>query len=65
VPDKAAVISAVGLSNTAARLAELYGEKSRFSLDSSPGGGVTATIEIPFRVPTTNTGSGNAGGEQA
>lgn len=64
VPDKAAVINAVGLSNTAARLAELYGEKSRFSLDSSPGGGVTATIEIPFRAPTTNTESGNAGGEQ-
>lgn len=62
LPDKAAVISAVGLSNTAARLAELYGEKSRFSLDSSPGGGVTATIEIPFRAPTTNTESGNAGG---
>jgi two-component system, LytTR family, sensor kinase len=34
LPDKAAVISAVGLSNTAARLTELYGEKSHFSLDS-------------------------------
>jgi two-component system, LytTR family, sensor kinase len=43
------VAHAVGLSNTAARLAELYADKASFSLDSSPGGGVTATMEIPFR----------------
>jgi two-component system LytT family sensor kinase len=39
----------VGLRNTAARLAELYDGKSCFSLSSSPAGGVTATIELPFR----------------
>jgi two-component system LytT family sensor kinase len=38
----------VGLANTAARLAELYGGSSRFSLDSGDGG-FAATIEIPFR----------------
>lgn len=39
----------VGLSNTAARLAELYGQESRLSLRSSGNGGVEAMIEIPFR----------------
>jgi two-component system, LytTR family, sensor kinase len=49
LPQGAPVAHAVGLSNTAARLAELYADKASFSLDSSLGGGVTATIEIPFR----------------
>jgi two-component system LytT family sensor kinase len=52
LPEGAAVTRAVGLSNTAARLAELYGDKSSFSLDSSPNGGVTAIMEIPFRTAT-------------
>jgi two-component system, LytTR family, sensor kinase len=39
----------VGLANTAARLAELYGDRARLSLDPSPEGGVVATVEIPFR----------------
>lgn len=39
----------IGLRNTAARLAELYGGKSCFSLSSSLAGGVTASIELPFR----------------
>lgn len=49
LPKGAVVARAVGLSNTAARLAELYGDKSSFSLDPSPNGGVTAMMEIPFR----------------
>jgi two-component system LytT family sensor kinase len=49
LPVGAPVARAVGLSNTAARLAELYADKASFSLDSCPGGGVTATMEIPFR----------------
>jgi two-component system LytT family sensor kinase len=40
----------VGLTNTAARLAELYGESSRFWLAEVPGGGLEASLEIPFRV---------------
>ena len=39
----------VGLSNTAARLKELYGNQSRFSVVPSAAGGVTAVIELPFR----------------
>jgi two-component system, LytTR family, sensor kinase len=39
----------VGLSNTAARLAELYGDTAHFSLKPSPSGGVAAIIELPFR----------------
>jgi two-component system LytT family sensor kinase len=39
----------VGLANTAARLRELYGAKSRFELASKNGCGVSAAIEIPFR----------------
>lgn len=39
----------VGLPNTAARLKELYGEDSQFSIASPPGGGVSAKIKIPFR----------------
>ncbi len=45
----------VGLSNTAARLKELYGEESHFSVACSPGGGVTARVEIPFRTATSNS----------
>jgi two-component system LytT family sensor kinase len=48
----------VGLSNTAARLKELYGSESHLSLDRSAGGGVAATIEIPFRTGPSSRGSG-------
>lgn len=48
LPEHSAVSPAVGLSNTSARLAELYGDKSSFSLASSPNGGVVAMMEIPF-----------------
>jgi two-component system LytT family sensor kinase len=39
----------LGVANTVARLAGLYGEGSRLALRSSPTGGLAATIEIPFR----------------
>ena len=39
----------VGLRNTAARLSELYGNASQFSLGQSHKGGLAVTIEIPFR----------------
>jgi two-component system, LytTR family, sensor kinase len=41
--------SGVGLANTSARLAELYGERARLSLGRSPEGGLLATIELPVR----------------
>lgn len=39
----------IGLSNTRARLENLYGENQKFTIDESPAGGVNVKIEIPFR----------------
>jgi two-component system LytT family sensor kinase len=44
----AATVEGVGLSNTRARLAQLYGERQRFSLLEREGGGVEANLVIPF-----------------
>jgi len=38
----------IGLANTQARLAELYGSSHRFELKNSPGPGLTVNIFIPF-----------------
>ena len=40
----------VGLSNTRARLAALYGTKGRLTIDANPRGGVIAVIELPCEV---------------
>lgn len=45
-----AVGSGVGVANTRARLAELYGNEATFSLTNAPGGGAVAMVELPFRV---------------
>ncbi len=47
--EAAPISGALGLSNTAARLNELYGDKSSLSLGTSSKGGAAAVIEIPFR----------------
>jgi two-component system LytT family sensor kinase len=39
----------VGLSNTRARLRELYGSAHRFEMLSGPEGGVRVELEMPFR----------------
>jgi signal transduction histidine kinase len=39
----------VGLSNTRARLRELYGESHRFELRSGPEGGLRVEMTIPYR----------------
>ena len=39
----------VGLSNTRARLAGLYGDEHRFELNNATGGGLEVRLTIPFR----------------
>jgi len=40
--------SGVGLSNTRARLATLFGDRGRLDLARNPGGGVVATLRLPL-----------------
>jgi two-component sensor histidine kinase len=44
----------VGLSNTKARLQELYGEAHRFKITLNAEGGLTVTVEVPWRAVTEN-----------
>ena len=39
----------VGLANTRARLAALYGDAARLDLADAPGGGTVATVTIPYQ----------------
>ncbi len=39
----------IGLTNTAERLAALYGERQRLSFDSRPGSGLTVSVRIPLQ----------------
>ena len=38
----------IGLANTRDRLRALYGDRGRLELESGPGGGTRATIEVPY-----------------
>ncbi|PYI83829.1 MAG: histidine kinase [Verrucomicrobia bacterium] len=40
----------VGLSNTRARLQQLYGKKHQFELGPAAGGGLSVTLRFPFRM---------------
>jgi signal transduction histidine kinase len=46
--DGAKTVEGVGLSNTRARLAQLYGARQTFSLSERAGGGVEAVLVIPY-----------------
>jgi two-component system LytT family sensor kinase len=50
----AALREGVGLSNTKARLQELYGEAHRFQITSNAEGGLTVTVAVPWRAVTEN-----------
>jgi signal transduction histidine kinase len=39
----------IGLSNTAARLAELHGARGTLAVSPAPGGGTVATVRLPLR----------------
>lgn len=43
-----AVSAGVGLANTRARLAQLYGDQASLALSSAPGGGALSEISLPF-----------------
>jgi signal transduction histidine kinase len=52
--------SGLGLSNTATRLAELYGNLARFTVGRSSAGGVGVAIRIPLRAGSASGGHGRA-----
>lgn len=40
----------IGLTNTAERLAALYGERHKLSFENGSGGGLTVTVQIPLKL---------------
>jgi two-component system LytT family sensor kinase len=43
----------VGVANTRARLATLFGDRGTLTLEPGPGGGTRATLRFPYRVAST------------
>ncbi|HEX7020704.1 MAG TPA: sensor histidine kinase [Gemmatimonadaceae bacterium] len=50
----------VGLSNTRARLAQLYGERQRLLLSSAPGGGALVEVRLPYHTRSERLTRGTA-----
>lgn len=48
-PEAAGSGDGVGLSNTVARLDQLYGEEAKLLLDNDPGGGARVRVDLPLR----------------
>jgi len=53
----------VGLSNTRARLKQLFGDRHRFTLSQGPEGGLAVCLELPFHAQGDETKSA-AGAQQ-
>lgn len=51
VTEPNASTAGIGLANTRARLALLYGTSGALSVDPRPGGGTVATVTLPLRTP--------------
>jgi two-component system, LytTR family, sensor kinase len=47
LPEGGEIVEGVGLSNTRARLAQMYGDAARFEIGNRAGGGVRVTMELP------------------
>lgn len=54
IPEAAIRREGVGLSNTRARLEQLYGSDHRFALEKAPTGGLLVRIEVPFEEDPRN-----------
>ncbi len=55
----------VGLRNTAARLAQLYGDRHRLSLAPAPGGGTVAEVRLPYHTrPIARAGGADGASER-
>jgi signal transduction histidine kinase len=52
----------VGLSNTRARLRQLYGDRHRFALSERPGGGLAVSLELPFHASANRNRGGSVAG---
>ena len=48
----------IGLSNTRARLAEMYGDAASIHLDNAAGGGAIVTLRIPWRAMSDTLAAG-------
>jgi two-component system, LytTR family, sensor kinase len=55
-PDRAAT-TGVGLANTRARLAALYGDRAGLEIADAAGGGVVSTIRLPYHESESNGGT--------
>jgi two-component system, LytTR family, sensor kinase len=52
MPASGSLIRGIGLSNTRARLSQLYGDAASLSVESGEDGGVSATVVLPCRILT-------------